>query len=79
MEENKFVILSTRTDREFLYTLVRYNDEFEVEVAHFAPKDINEINQNIINRGLTEIEKKRLALEIQALIPQIEVNKDIIF
>lgn len=79
MGENKFVILSTRTDGEFLYTLVRYNDEFEVEVTHFAPKDTDEINQNIINRGLTEIEKKRLALEVQALIPQIEVNKDIIF
>ena len=77
--ENKFVILNTRTNDEVLYTLVRYNDEFEVEVAHFAPKDTDEINQNIINRGLSEIEKRRLAAQIQDLLPQIEVNVDILF
>jgi hypothetical protein len=76
---NKFIILSTRTDGEFLYTLVRYNDEFEVEISHFAPKDTNEITQNIINRGLSEIEKRVLAAEVQALIPQIAVNVNIKF
>lgn len=77
--ENKFVILSTRTESEFLYTLVRYNDEFEVEISHFAPKDAAEVNQNIINRGLSEIERRQLAVEVQALVPQIEVNIDILF
>lgn len=76
---NKFIILSTRTDGEFLYTLVRYNDEFEVEISHFAPKDTNEVTQNIINRGLSEIEKRVLAAEVQALIPQIAVNVNIKF
>ena len=77
--ENEFTILSTRTDGEFLYTLVRYNNEFEVEISHFAPKDTDEINQNIINRGLSEMEKRVLAAEIQALVPQIEVNVNIKF
>jgi len=76
---NKFIILSTRTDGEFLYTLVRYNDEFEVEISHFAPKDTNEVTQNIINRGLSEIEKRVLAAEVQALEPQIVVNVNIKF
>jgi hypothetical protein len=77
--ENKFTILSTRADGEFLYTLVRYNDEFEVEISHFAPKDTNEVTQNIINRGLSEIEKRALAAEVQDLEPQIKVNVNIKF
>lgn len=76
---NKFVILNTRTDGEFLYTLVRYNDEFELEVTHFAPKSVDEVNQSIINRGLSEIQKRQLAAEVEVLVPQIEINKDIIF
>lgn len=77
--ENEFTILSTRTDGEFLYTLVRYNDEFEVEISHFAPKDTNEVTQNIINRGLSEIEKRVLTAEVQALESQIAVNVNIKF
>ncbi len=72
-----YKILSTRQNEETLYTEVEYNLEGEImtiEVSHFAPTSIETIEQNIINRGLTEIRKLEIARQIQSLIPQIAIN-----
>ena len=79
MEKNTFVILEYRTDAEMLYTKVRYNDEFEVEINHYAPKDDAEIIQNIINRGLTELEKRKKAEQLQEAISKIKTGVEITF
>jgi len=77
--KNKFTILSTRTDAEILFTTVRYNNDFEVEVAHYSPKDDAEIIQNIINRGLTELEKRKRIEELDNILPLIQTGVEITF
>jgi hypothetical protein len=72
-----YKILSTRQNEETLYTEVEYNLDgvlTTIEVSHFAPTGLEIIEQNIINRGLTEIRKLEIARQIQSLIPQIEIN-----
>jgi hypothetical protein len=76
---NTFLILEYRTDGDILFTKVRYNDDFEVEVAHYYPKDDAEINQNIINRGLTEIEKRKRIEDLENILPLIQTGVEIKF
>jgi hypothetical protein len=78
-----YKILSTRQDNELLYTLVEYNfngNILEIEVAHFNPQSTEEIENNIINRAASELQRLEKIQQLNELLPNIELNqtKDII-
>ncbi len=71
-----YKILSTRQNEESLYTLVEYNFDgtiITVDVAHFAPKSVQEIEQNIKNRASTELYKIQASEQLSTIIADIPI------
>jgi hypothetical protein len=71
-----YKILSTRQNEESLYTLVEYNfggTIIIVDVAHFAPKSVQEIEQNIKNRASTELYKIQASEQLSTIIADIPI------
>ena len=72
-----YKILSTRQNEESLYTLVEYNFDGKivtVEVAHFAPKSVQEIEQSIKNRAASELYKIEAASQLNNLITDLPID-----
>jgi hypothetical protein len=73
-----YKILNTRAVDQTVYTLVEYNFDgqtVEVEVAHFYPQSTQEIEENIINRAQSELNKLQSVELINQLLPSIELNQ----
>ena len=70
-----YTILSTRQDENLLFTTVEYDFSgtiVKVEIPHFAPQSVQEIEQGIINRGVTELKKiedARIIAELSNNLP----------
>ncbi len=55
-----YTILKAEQNEQTITTTVEYNFDgtiVTVDVAHFAPQSVKEINQNIENRALSEQKK----------------------
>lgn len=77
--ENTYVILSTRTENEILYTTVKYNDSFIVDVAHYNPQSPEEIHQNLVNRGLSEISRMQMVERLSIVVDEIPTGVTVTF
>lgn len=78
--DSTFKILSTRQIDELLYTEVEFNFDGElvlIDIGHSAPRSVEEIEQNIRNRGLMEIFKRTASQTVSNLVDDIplEVEK----
>jgi len=74
-----YKIISTRQAGETLITNVEYNFDPSiviVEVPHFMPQTLEEIEQNIINRASTELTRLQAESAIASLIPVIPINEE---
>jgi hypothetical protein len=73
-----YKILNKRVQDQILYTEVEYNFDNKivlVEVAHFNPQSTEEIENNIINRPLSELNNLNIKDNINSLLQNIEVNQ----
>jgi hypothetical protein len=74
-----YKITSTRQSGETLITTVEYNFDGEIviiEVPHFMPNSVQQIDQNIINRAQSEILRIHAEQNIASLLPLIELNEE---
>lgn len=72
-----YKIISTRQSLETVYTLVEYNYDGEVvtvEIAHFAPQTVADIEQGILNRGVTELQRLQYLKSIGQVLTSLELN-----
>lgn len=72
-----FKITSTRQLEETLYTTVKYNfDEtiVTIEIPHFAPNSVEEIEANISSRAATELAKIEARDTATGLLSEIQLN-----
>ncbi len=73
-----YKILSKTQYSESLNLSVEYtfddNSTLVTDVAIFAPSTVEDVNQSIINRGLTEQTRMNMANQVASIIPQIEVG-----
>jgi len=72
-----YKILNTRTQEEILYTEVEYNFDNQivvVEVAHFNPNNSEDIDNNIILRAQSELNKLDNINQVNSIISLIELN-----
>lgn len=75
--ESTFKILSTRQIDELLYTEVEFNFDGElvqIDIGHSAPRSVEEIEQNIKNRGLMEIFKRTATQTVSNLVNDIPLR-----
>ena len=74
-----YKILSTKVSGEHLQTLVEYtfNDgsKQEIDVAHFQPKDKEQVIQDIKNRLVSE--QRKVDAEKKNLMIKVDIDKDI--
>lgn len=73
-----YKILSTRQQEQILFTEVEYNFDGQIittEVAHFNPQSTLAIEENIINRAASELNKLQSVEQINQLLPSIELNQ----
>lgn len=73
-----YTILSTNQIEESLFTTVEYNFDgtiVTVEVAHFMPKDTDEITQNIIKRAASEIARLNAKVLIPSIIDELIIGE----
>lgn len=73
-----YKILSTRQREQTLFTEVEYNFDGQIiitEVAHFSPQSTEEIEQNIINRAQSELQKITIVEQLSQLLPSIELEQ----
>jgi len=72
-----YKITSTRQVNEILYTVVDYNFDGElvtVEIAHFAPQSVADIELGIVNRASTELERLQYIKSIEQIANTIEID-----
>jgi hypothetical protein len=75
-----YKILETKTQGEIVITVVEYNFGNDtivtVDVAHFMPKDVAEIEQSILNRAASEKTKLDAAALNETLIQDIIIGEE---
>ena len=74
-----YKILSTRQAGETLITEVEYNIDttiVTVEVPHFMPQTVEEIELNIVNRAASEVARIQAEEQIANLIPTLPINEE---
>ncbi len=73
-----YKILSTIQQDAILFTEIEYDFDGKivtVEVAHFNPQNTEEIENNIVNRAATELQKIQIVEQLNNLLPSIELNQ----
>ena len=75
----EYIINSIRQENEIVITDVTITldsgDIINCEIAHYMPKDTQDIHQNIINRSISEQAKLDSIKDLSNLINQIPINK----
>ena len=77
----KYVILRAAQREETIVTEVEFDlDGVKVRAAipHFSPRTREEVYEGIRNRGLSEAVKLQAVATAATLIPQIEINKEVV-
>lgn len=73
-----YTITSTRGSYDMLYTTVDYhfNGEIvkDIEISHFRPQSQAEVEQSVINRGITEFERLQSMKNIEQIVNNLETN-----
>ena len=70
-----YTILSTRQEENLLFTMVEYDFDgtiLKIEIPHYAPQSVQDIEQGIINRGITELKKiedARVIAQLSGTLP----------
>jgi hypothetical protein len=77
--QGNYVILSTRVEETYISTTVQYNENLTIDVFHFNPASVEEIHQNIVNRGLTEMQKIIIKEQLDRIVNEIPVGETINF
>ena len=73
----KYKIISTRQFDENIFTEVEYNFDGKllvVEISHFAPKSVQEVEDNIKNRAASELAKMQISEHISNIITDIPID-----
>lgn len=73
-----YKILNTRQQEQILFTEVEYNFDEQLvvaEVAHFNPQSKEEIEQNIVNRAQSELQKLQSIEQVSSLVSEIKLNE----
>lgn len=75
----EYIINTIRQEKEIIITNVTMTldkgEILELEIAHFMPKNLDEIKQNIINRSISEQAKLDAIKDLENLINEIPLNK----
>lgn len=73
----KYTITAKRKIESTLFTTVQYDFGVITEVAHSRPKSLEEIQQNILNRSITEQAALVDITDTEALFNQIVLNQEV--
>ena len=74
-----YKITSTRQFNDILFTTVEYNFDGEIihlEVDHFRPKSMEEIDIKIMNNAQSLLTQKQAEQDIELLMPIIPINEE---
>ena len=78
----EYKIISVEKSNESLITTVLMTlsngTNITVDIAHFRPKDISEINQNIVDRLLTEQSKLDVVQTLESLSSEIVLGEVVV-
>lgn len=72
-----YKILNTRTQDQMIFTEVEYNFDNQivsVEVGHYNPNSYDDIDNNIIERAQSELNKLNMVNQVNSILPLIELN-----
>jgi hypothetical protein len=75
----KYMITGVKQVEEVVVTSVDYDFDgvkVSVDVSHYMPRSKAEIKEGIVNRAQSEKRKLLALADIEALMPQIAVNKE---
>ena len=77
----EYIINSTRQENEVLITNVTMTldsgDIINCDIAHYMPQNLDDIQNNIVNRSISEQAKLNTIKSLENLIQQIPTNKQI--
>jgi hypothetical protein len=77
----EYIINSTSQENEVIITnvtmILNSGSTITLDIPHFLPKSFDEINQNIINRSITEQIKLDSFNNLSNIISQIPINQTI--
>ena len=78
----EYIINSTRQENEIVITNVTMTldsgDIITCDIAHYLPQNLDEIQNNIVNRSISEQFKINTIKSLENLIQQIPTNQTII-